>query len=106
MKAAAGLNGVEVHEVWSTDRETLDQIVVELDSKTRAIVDYVENLKNGSNHWNGYELGANIAHIMEDITSIKSQLSEYDYYKENNPAVRAAWEHYQMMLILAKEDNK
>ena len=38
MKAAAGLNGVEVHEVWSTDRETLDQIVVELDSKTRAIV--------------------------------------------------------------------
>jgi hypothetical protein len=105
MKEITGYSGIRVTCHREKDDGNLDSAVIELDSDAREQLDFVRELRNASAIWNGYNFGNAVQDILEDIASIQSILAKDEYYRQNNPAVREAWEHYQTMLGLAKQED-
>lgn len=105
MKEIIGYSGIRVTYHRENGDSKIDSAVVELDSDTRELLDYVRELRNASAIWNGFSLGITLQDMLEDIASIKTMLSKDEYYRQNNPAVREAWEHYQTMLGLARQED-
>jgi hypothetical protein len=107
MKEITGYSGIRVTCIQNIKDDTLESAVIELNSDARDQLDFVREMRNASFIQNGYNFGSVIQNILSDIVSIQSVLDKDEYYKQNNPAVREAWEHYQTMLGLAKqEDNR
>jgi hypothetical protein len=105
MKEINGYSGVRVTCIRNIEDDTLESAVVELDSDARDQLDFVREMRNASFIQNGYNFGNVIQNILSDIVSIQSVLAKDEYYKQNNPAVKEAWEHYQTMLGLAKQED-
>jgi len=105
MKEITGYSGIRVTCHRENEGSDIDSAVVELDSDARELLDFVRELRNASAIWNGYNFGNAVQDILEDIASIQSVLAKDEFYRQNNPAVREAWEHYQIMLGLAKQED-
>jgi len=97
-----GHAGITVHQDIGTDSESY-QIV--LDSDTRDLLDYIREIRQMTSHYTGFNFATNLMDLEEDINMIKSWYLDEKDLRENNPAVIAAWEHYQMMVALAKQDK-
>jgi len=85
--------------------KTDNGFTITIDSDIRKDIEYIRDFKNYSGMWDGRQAGEMLQNVLAEIMSIKSQLAENQYYRENNPAVSAAWEHYQTMLGLAKQED-
>ena len=105
MKEIIGHSGIRVTRIQSTGDNDLESAVIELDSDARDQLDFVRELRNASAIWNGHNFGNTFRDILEDIASIQSVITKDEYYRQNNPAVREAWEHYQTMLGLVKQED-
>jgi hypothetical protein len=105
MKEINGYGGIRVTCHKEDGSDNVDSAVVELDSDARELLDFVRELRNSSAIWNGYNFGNAFQDMLEDIASIQTVLAKDEYYRQNNPAVREAWEHYQTMLVLAKQED-
>lgn len=105
MKEIIGYSGIRVTCHREKEDDTLDSAVIELDGDARDQLDFVREMRNASFMQNGYTFGNAIQDILEDIASIQSVLAKDEYYRQNNPAVREAWEHYQTMLGLVKQED-
>lgn len=107
MKELGGYGGIEVTCYRNdSDSDEIDSAVVELDSDSRELLNYVREMRNSSSFWNGFNFGNTFQDMIEDIASIQTVLAKDEYYRQNNPAVQEAWDHYQTMLGLAKQDNE
>lgn len=98
--------GVTVNEYPFTNSEGNEiekHVVIELDSSTKLDIEFITEFRNYSGLWDGRAAGETVQQLVNEIAAIKSQLAQDEYYRINNPAVGAAWEHYQTMLGLAKE---
>jgi hypothetical protein len=93
-----GYHGIRAHK-------TNGVVTITFDSDVRTDIEYVRDFRKYLGITDGRRAGETLQDLMEEMVSIKSQLAENQYYRENNPAVSAAWEHYQTMLGLAKEDK-
>lgn len=93
-----GHSGINVHE----DRDTYH---LALDSDSRELLEYIREIRQMTNHYTGFNFANNLMDIEEDLNMIKTWYLEERDLREDNPAVKAAWEHYQMMLALAKTDK-
>jgi len=98
MTDIVGYHGISTHKAD-------DVVTITIDSDIRKDIEYIRDFKNYSGMWDGRQAGEMLQNVLAEIMSIKSQLAENQYYRENNPAVSAAWEHYQTMLGLAKQDK-
>jgi hypothetical protein len=97
------LNGINGINVYSQSDDNSHQI--SLDSDTRDLLEYIREIRQMSNHYTGFNFATNLLDIEEDVNMMKTwYLDEIDL-RENNPAVKAAWEHYQTMMTLAKQDK-
>ena len=56
-------------------------------------------------HYTGFNFANNLLDVDEDLKMMKTWYLEDRDLREDNPAVKEAWEHYQMMLVLAKQDK-
>lgn len=95
-----GINGIIIH---SESNDTSHQI--SLDSDTRDLLEYIREIRQMTGHYTGFNFATNLMDLEEDINMIKSWYLDEKDLRENNPAVIAAWEHYQMMVALAKQDK-
>ena len=98
MTDIVGYHGIRAHKADNV-------VTITIDSDIRTDIEYIRDFKNYSGMWDGRQAGEMLQNVLAEIMSIKSQLAENQYYRENNPAVSAAWEHYQTMLGLAKQDK-
>jgi len=94
------INGIIIH---SESNDTSHQI--SLDSDTRDLLEYIREIRQMTGHYTGFNFATNLMDLEEDINMIKSWYLDEKDLRENNPAVIAAWEHYQMMVALAKQDK-
>ncbi len=99
MTDIVGYHGIRTHKAN-------DLVTITIDSDIRTDIEYLRDFRNYLGIMDGRRAGEMLQDLMEEMVSIKSQLAENQYYRENNPAVGAAWDHYQTMLALAKEENK
>lgn len=97
-----GHAGITVHQDIGTDSESY-QIV--LDSDTRELLEYIREIRQMTGQYTGFNFGNNLIDLQEDVDMIKSWYLDERDLRENNPAVKAAWEQYQLMLVLGKQDK-
>ena len=100
MSEILGSNGIEVH--YSNQDGVVE---IELDSETRLLLDFVKELRTASATYNGYNFGRTFIEMLDDVAALYAHINEDKWYKDNNPAVKDAWEKYQLMLGLARENN-
>jgi len=93
-----GHSGIRVHN-------DSDGFQVVLDSDTRDLLEYIREIRQISGHYTGFAFANNLADVDEDVKMMKTWYFEDRDLREDNPAVKEAWEHYQMMLVLAKQDK-
>lgn len=94
-----GHSGIRVHN-------DSDECQIVLDSDTRELLEYIREIRQMTSHYTGYNFATNLLDLEADINMIKSWYLDEKDLRENNPAVIAAWDHYQMMVALAKQDKK
>lgn len=97
-----GHAGITVHQDIGTDSESY-QVV--LDSDTRELLEYIREIRQMTGHYTGFNFANNLLDVDEDLKMMKTWYLEDRDLREDNPAVKEAWEHYQMMLVLAKQDK-
>ena len=93
-----GHSGIRVHN-------NNDEYQIVLDSDTRDLLEYIREIRQMTSHYTGFNFATNLMDLEEDINMIKSWYLDEKDLRENNQAVTAAWEHYQMMVALAKQDK-
>ena len=98
-----GTDGVEVVSTLSYSGD--GGLVVGLDSNTRDLLDFVSDLRSASAAINGYALGDTIYQLIETVAALQTQISQDQWYRDNNVAVSEAWSHYQLMLGLARDND-
>ena len=97
-----GHAGITVHQDIGTDSESY-QVV--LDSDSRELLTYIREIRQMTSYFTGFNFATSLLDLQEDMDMIKSwYLDEIDL-RENHPAVEAAWEQYQIMVALAKQDK-
>ena len=101
-----GCNGVEVHTVTSYSTDDDVTVIVELNSQTRDLLDFVRSAKTSSGVVDGYQFGETIFNLVQDVASLQTQINQDQWYRDNNPAVGEAWKQYQLMLGLARENDR
>lgn len=101
MSEILGSNGIEVHP----SSQVGDPVLIELDSETRLLLEFVKELRVASATYNGYNFGKTFLELLDDVAVLHTQINEDKWYKDNNPAVKDAWENYQLMLGLARESD-
>ena len=82
-----------------------DAYVVYLDSDTRSSLRFVEDLHDRTGAYDGNALADMIMDLKFQVNNLNEKLLHMQCLREDNPAVKAAWEHYQTMLALASEGN-
>ena len=93
-----GHSGINVHE----DRDTYN---LALDGDSRELLEYIREIRQMTNHYTGFNFANNLMDIEEDLNMIKTWYLDEKDLREDNPAVKEAWEHYQMMVALAKTEK-
>lgn len=101
-----GGNGIEVHTVTSYSTDDDVTVIVELDSQTRDLLDFVRSAKTSSGVVDGYQFGETIFNLVQEVASLQTLINQDQWYRANNPAVGEAWEQYQLMLGLARENDR
>lgn len=99
-----GYQGIHIDKLDNTQVES--DVYISVTPDIIHTTEYVEQLKNCLGHLDGYDLGELIHELTREVEKLKVDRQMDLYYRLNNPAVEAAWEHYQTMLTLAKEDNQ
>ena len=102
MENAKGGPGIEVH-VAHGENWQIESMVIELDSQTRELLDFVNEMRLASATYNGFNFGKTFLDLLDDVAALHTQINEDRWYRENNPAVKEAWENYQLMLGLVRE---
>lgn len=104
MKDAKGGHGIEVYTSHNQNWE-IETMVVELDSQTRELLDFINEVRLASATYNGFNFGKTFLELLDDVAALHTQINEDRHYRENNPAVKEAWENYQLMLGLVRDNN-
>ena len=104
MKEVTGGNGIEVYTSYN-DQWEIESMVVELDGHTRELLDFVNEIRLASATYNGFNFGKTFLELLDDVAALHTQINEDRQYRENNPAVKEAWENYQLMLGLVRSND-
>lgn len=104
MKEAKGGYGIEVYTSHNQNWE-IETMVVELDGQTRELLDFINEVRVASATYNGFNFGKTFLELLDDVAALHTQINEDRHYRENNPAVKEAWENYQLMLGLVRDNN-
>lgn len=105
-----GLGGI----ITQTDND--GNVMIYLDHDTEEVLKFARGFCDGNQMLNGvtgesggYNLAVELKNMSDYIGHLQTEIDELksdSYYKENNPAVKNAWEQYQIMLALAKQDDR
>jgi hypothetical protein len=86
------------------DKES-DRYSVYLDSDAMDSIHFFEDLKARTGAYDGFALADLIMDLKFQVNHLNERLLHMQCLHEDNPAVKAAWDHYQTMLALASEGN-
>lgn len=79
--------------------------MITTDKDIQETVKFIKELKLTLGVWDGNQLGQDISSLIDAVHILKDEYDREQGYRLNNPAVGEAYQHYQTMLALAKEDN-